>query len=224
MTVRNNPPAPRGNRTRSGVIGLADDLAGADIIVAAGDFTGGTPEDEFNLTSHGLITGDYLWLLYKSGAGVVTGRVGTRFRAKIVDANSFQITAPGSSTAIENTADGTAVFLKGTHATTDAYVQNVVLPNLIVANGDFTGGAAEDVFYPTIETGFGALEDADPIKLLYKGAAGVLTDIAADTTVYVKTIVAQATTVPGKFELAATAGGADIENTADGLAIFVKTS
>jgi hypothetical protein len=223
MTVRTSLPGPRFNRTRAGFIGLADDLAGTDLIVAAGDFTGGTPEDEFNLTSHGLITGDYLWLLYKSAAGVVTGRAGTRFRVKIVDANSFQITDT-AGTVIENTADGTAAFLKGSGDVSDAYVQTVILPNLIVANGDFTGGAAEDVFYPTIETGFGALEDADPIKLLYKSAAGVLTGIAAGTTVYVKTIVAQATTVPGKFETAATAGGADIENTADGLAIFIKTA
>jgi hypothetical protein len=211
MTVRTSLPGPRTNRTRSGFIGLADDLAGTDLVVAAGDFTGGTPEDEFN------------WLLYKSAAGVVTGRAGTRFRVKKVDADSFQITDT-AGTVIENTADGTAVFLKGTGEVSDAYVQTVILPNLIVANGDFTGGAAEDVFYPTIETGFGALEDADPIKLLYKSAAGVLTGIAAGTTVYVKTIVAQATTVPGKFETAATAGGADIENTADGLAVFIKTA
>lgn len=216
-------PAPRSNRTRAGFIAAADDVVGANLIVAAGDYTGGTPEDEFNLTAHGLITGDYLWLLYKSAAGVVTGRVGTRFRVKIVDANSFQITDT-AGTVIENTADGTAVFYWGNHNTKDSFIQNVLLPNLIVANGDFTGGGTEDVFYPTIETGFGALEDADPIKLLYKSAAGVLTGITANTTVYVKSIVPQATTVAGDFELAATAGGADIENTADGLAIFVKTA
>lgn len=220
MGVRALPP--RSSRSRTGFLAAADDIASTDLVVATGDYTGGTPEDEFNLTAHGLITGDYIWLLHKATAGVVTGRVGTCFRVKIVDANSFQLTDK-SGTVIENTADGVAVFLKGNHHTTDAFVQLAVLPNLVVTTGDYTGGATEDVFYPTL-AGAGALEDADPIKLLYKAAAGVLTSIAVDTTVYVKTIAEQSGTAPGKFELAATAGGDDIENTADGLAIFIKTS
>lgn len=222
MTVANTP-SPRSNRTRAGFIGAADDLAGTDLIVAAGDYTGnGDGEDLFTLTAHGLITGDYVWLLYKSAAGVVNGRPGTRFRVKKANVDDFQITTL-AGVVVEHSADGTAVFLKGTHATKDSFVNTVILPNLVVANGDYTGGGTEDVFYPTIETGFG-LEDADPLKLLYKAAAGVLTGISAGTKVYVKSIVPQATTVAGDFELAATAGGADIENTADGLAIFVKTS
>lgn len=217
MSVTTALPGPRSNLTRSGFIGLADNLTGSDIIVAAGDFTGGTPEDEFNLTAHGLITGDYIWLLYKSAAGVVTGTVGTGFRVKIVDADSFQITNL-AGTVIENTADGTAVFLKGSHAVTDAVVEVGILPYLIVSTGDFTGGATEDMFTPTMETGYHFLEEAEPIMLLYKAAAGVLTGISAGTTVYAKSVTT------AKFETAATAGGADIENTADGLAIFLKTS
>jgi hypothetical protein len=222
MTVPTALPGPRVNRTRAGGIGLADDLAGADIIVAAGDFTGGTPEDEFNLTAHGLVTGDYIWLLYKSAIGVVTGVVGTGFRAKIVDANSFQITNL-AGTVIENTADGTAVFLKGGHRTPDSLVQTVILPALIVANGVFTGGTTEDEFIPTAATGYHGLAETNTLKLLYKAAAGVLTGIAADTTVFAKSVRATGAVTDG-FECAATSGGADIENTANGLAIFVKTS
>lgn len=218
MTVRNNPPAPRSNRTRSGIIGLADDLAGTDLIVAVGDYTGGGADDEFTLTSHGLITGDYVWLLYKTDLGAVTGRIGTGFRVKYLTANTFQLTDRASGTVIENSADGTAFFLKGTHATTDAYVQNVILPNLIVAAGDFTGGTTEDMFTPVAATGYGGLEEADPLKLLYKSAAGVVVNIAAGTTVYAKSVTMSA------FELSATAGGADIENSADGTAIFIKTA
>jgi hypothetical protein len=215
MAVATGLPAPLRNKTRAGGIGLADNLAGTDVIVAAGDFTGGTPDDEFNATGHGLTDGDYVWLLYKSALGVVTGRVGTRFRALTVDANSFQITNL-AGVLVENTADGTAVFLRGTHATPDAFVQTVLLPNLIVAVGDFDGGTTSDMFDPAVATGYHGLEEADPLKLLYKAAAGVITGITAGTTVFAKSVTAAA------FELAATAGGADIENTADGLAIFVK--
>jgi hypothetical protein len=110
------------------------------------------------------------------------------------------------------------VFLKGTHATSDAVVQNAILPRLIVADGDFTGGATEDLFTPVAATGFRSLEDTDTLKLLYKAAAGVLTGISANTTVFAKSTTATA------FETAASSGGADIENTADGVAIFLKTS
>lgn len=222
MSVATGAPAPAQNRTRAGIIGAADDLVAADLIVAAGDFTGGTPEDEFNLTAHGCITGDYVWLLWKSALGAVTGRLGTAFRVKIVDANSFQLTDL-AGTVIENTADGTAVFLKGTHRTSTAMVNTVILPNLIVATGDFSGGTTDDEFIPAAATGFGGLEEADPLKLLYKAAAGVVVGIAVNTTVFAKS-VRSATAVTDAFELAATAGGADIENSADGVAIFVKTS
>jgi hypothetical protein len=209
-------PGPRSNRNRAGFIGRADDLTGSDIIVAVGDYTGGAAEDLFTLNAHGLVTGDYLWLLYKDAAGAVTGTVGTGFRAKVLSANTFQITNL-AGTLIENTADGaTVVFLKGTHATTDAIVETVILPFLIVANGDYTGGAAEDIFIPTVETGYHFLEEAEPLLILYKAAAGVITGKTAGATVYAKTVTT------AQFELAATAAGADIENTADGLAIFLK--
>lgn len=216
MSVPTGAPAPRRNMTRAGITDLVSDLAGTDILVAAGDFTGGTPDDEFNLTAHGLTEGDYLFLLYKSAAGVVTGAVGSRFRAALVDANSFQLnTAAG--VLVENTADGTAVFLKA-NASTPQIVVELILSRLIVASGDYTGGATEDLFVPTAATGFHGLEDTNTLKLLYKAAAGVLTGISAGTTVFAKSV-----TTAG-FELAATSGGADIENTADGTAIFLLTT
>lgn len=217
MTSPTALPGPRRNLTKAGFISIADNLTGSDIIVAAGDYTGGAAEDLFTLTSHGLITGDYVWLLYKSAAGAVTGTVGTGYRVKYLTANTFQLTNL-AGTVIENTADGTAAFLKGTHATTDAQVEVGVLPYLVVATGDYTGGAAEDIFDVSIDTGHRFLEADEPLMLLYKAAAGVLTGISAGTTVYAKSLTSAA------FELAASAGGADIENTADGLAIFLKTS
>ena len=118
-----------------------------------------------------------------------------------------------------NTADGASVvFLKGSHATPDAVVQTVILPRLIVADGDFTGGAASYMFTPRMDTGYHALEDTNTLKLLYKAAAGVVAGIAANTTVYAKG------TTTALFVVAATSGGADIQNSADGLAIFLKTS
>lgn len=210
-------PAPGVNRTKAGNLAIADNLTGTDLIVATGDYTGGASEDMFTLSSHGLITGDYVWLLYKSGAGVVTGTVGTGFRVKYLSANTFQITDL-AKTVIENTADGTAVFLKGTDRTSDAMVETLILPNLVVATGDYTGGAAEDIFNVSIDTGHRFLEADEPLMLLYKAAAGVLTGISAGTTVYAKSLTSAA------FELAATAGGDDIENTADGLAVFLKLS
>jgi hypothetical protein len=215
MTVPSALPGPRSNRNRLGSVGRADDLTGSDIIVAVGDENGGTADDQFTLSSHGLRAGDYVFLLYKSLVGTVTGRVGTRFRVAITSANIFTLTTP-AGTPIVNTADGTAVFLKGSHAVTEAIVQTVILPNLIVATGDFTEGTTEDMFDPSVATGYGGLVEADPLKLLYKAAAAVLTGIAVNTTVFAKSVT------PAAFELAATAGGADIENTADGLAIFVR--
>jgi hypothetical protein len=215
-------PAPAQNRTRSGFLASADDVAAANILVTVGDYTGGATAHMFTLSSHGLVSGDYVYPVYKSVLGACGVRVGVQCRVVVSTSSVFTLTT-AAGVAIENTADGTVAFFKGSHDSTNM-VNLVLLPNLIVANGDFTGGSAEDIFMPTIETGFGALEDADSIKLLYKSAAGVLTGIATDVAVFVKTILPQATTVPGKFELAATAGGADIENTADGLAVFVRTA
>lgn len=217
MSVPSSLPAPAQNRTAAGFVGTADDLAAADILVAVGDYTSGASEDMFTLSSHGLVTGDYVWLLYKSDVGAATGVIGTGYRVKVLSSSTFQLTTR-AKVVVENTADGTVVLLKGTAATSDALVQTVILNALIVANGDFTGGTTEDRFLPVIATGAHGLQDTQTLKLLYKAAAGVITGIATNTTVYAKSVTEDA------FELAATSGGADIENTADGLAIFVKTS
>lgn len=218
MSVPTGYPAPHSNMTAAGFSDAASDVTGTDIIVAVGDYTGGVAEDMFTLAAHGLVTGDYLFLLYKSAAGEVTGAVGTKFRAKYLTSSTFQLTTL-AGVVVENTADAAAaVFLKGAQATPDAVVQTVIIPRLIVADGDFTAGTTEDMFTPRTATGFRNLEDADTLKLLYKAAAGVLTGIAAGTTVFAKSTTLVA------FETAATSGGADIENTADGLAIFLKTS
>ena len=218
MSVPTGLPRPGSNRTAAGFADAVSDVAGTDILVTAGDYTGGAAEDLFTLTAHGLVTGDYLFLLHKIAAGAVTGAVGTKFRAKVLTADTFQLTNL-AGTVIENTADGASVvFLKGSHATPDAVVQTMILPRLIVADGDYTGGTTEDMFTPRAATGMANLEDTNTLKLLYKAAAGVLTGIAAGTTVYAKS------TTTAAFETSATSGGADIENTADGLAIFLKTS
>jgi hypothetical protein len=217
MPAPDSLPHPIQNQTAAGFADRADDIVGADLIVGAGDYTGGTVEDEFVLTAHGLATGDYVFLLHKSAAGAVLGKVGTRFRVKRAGANNFQVTND-AGTVIEHTADGTAVFLKATAATKAGAVATVVLPRLIVADGDYTDGATEDMFTPRAATGYHGLQDTDTLKLLYKSAAGAVTGIAVNTTVFAKSVTTTA------FELAATSGGADIENTADGVVIFLKTS
>jgi hypothetical protein len=218
MAVATGLPKPGSNRTAAGFADAAADVVAADILVTVGDYTGGTPEDKFTLNGHGLVTGDYVFLLHKIAAGAVTGAVGTKFRVKVTDANVFQLTDLAGS-VIANTDDGASVvFLKGSHATPDAVAQLVVIPRLIVADGTYTGGTTEDMFTPRAATGFCNLEDTDALKLLYKSAAGVVTGKAVDSTVYAKSVTTAA------FELAATAGGVDIENTADGLAIFLKLS
>lgn len=216
MSVLATLPAPRTNQTPTRLLDATNDLVAADIIVAAGDENGGTADDQFTLASHGLATGDYVYLLYKSLMGSVTGRVGSRFRVKIVSANIFQLT-DASGAVVVNTADGTAVFLRATHRTSPAAVNAILGNSLIVAAGDFTGGTTEDEFVAA-QTGLHGLEETDTLRLLYKSASGVVTGIAADTVVYAKSVR------PDGFELAATSGGADIENSADGTAIFVKTS
>jgi hypothetical protein len=220
MSVATGLPAPAQNRTTTGFLDAASDLAVADILVTAGDFTGGTPEDEFNLTAHGLVKGDYVFLLYKDANGVVTGSVGTKFRVTLNSADSFCLTTLAGVT-IENTADGTAVFLKGSHRTPDTVVQNVILPRLVFAQGDFTGGTAEDMFRPSIITGTPGIAETNSLKLYYKSAAGVLTGISAGTTVFAKDVTEGTTAY---FRTADTSGGSLIENTADGLAIFLKTT
>jgi hypothetical protein len=217
MSVPTGLPRPGSNRTATGFADAASDVTGTDILVVVGDYTGGAADDLLTLAAHGLTDGDYVFLLYKSAAGVITGAVGTKFRVNYLSSSTFQI-ANLAGVLIEHSADGTAVFLKATHATPDAVVQTVILPRLIVANGTYTGGTTEDMFTPVAATGYHFLEDTNTLKLLYKAAAGVVTGIAAGTTVFAKS------TTTAAFELAATSGGADIENTADGLAIFLKTA
>lgn len=209
-------PGPRSNLTAAGIADRAKDIVGS-VIVATGDFTGGASEDLFTLSSHGLVNGQAVFLLHKSAVGVVTGKAGTRFFVKVLSANTFQLCSnTAASTIVENTADGTASFLVA-NPDAGAFVRLAVLPNLIAANGDFTGGATEDLFTP-VALGTPPLEDTDTLVLVHKAAAGVVTSISAGTTVYAKSVTATG------FELAATSGGADIENSADGLAIFLKTS
>ncbi len=216
MTAPTALPAPRSNLTATGFSDSAADITGTDLIVAVGDYTGGAAEDLFTLAAHGLVTGDYVYLLYKVAVGAVTGAVGTRFRVKVLSSSTFQLTND-SGTIIENTADGAVVaFLKALVNTPSGVVTSVIIPRLIVAAGDFTGGTTEDMFTPSVNTGYAHLEDTNQLKLLYKSAAGVVTGIAAGTTVFAKSVTTAA------FELSDTSGGADIENTADGTAIFLK--
>lgn len=207
-------PAPSRNLTNAGVVGRADDIIG-NLKVAAGDYTGGAAANMFTLSDHGLSTGTYVHLLYKSAVGAVNGRTGSRFKVKVLSSSTFQLTTD-AGVVVENSADGTAVFLPGApDAATASFVNVGLLPNLVVVSGDYTGGSTEDMFAPSPTTGRG-MEDGHPLVLLYKAAAGVVTDISPGTTVYAKTVTS------AKFELSATAGGADIENTADGLAIFLQ--
>lgn len=208
-------PAPRSNLTATGLRDRATDVAtGSTTLVAVGDYTAGAEEDMFTLAAHGLKTGDVLHVLWQDTMGAVTGGVGRRCLAKYLSSSTFQVT-DADGTVIENTADGTVIFLAGNVDT--PLVEAGILPNLIVALGDYTGGAAEDIF-GSATTGIAGVYEADTLKLLYKAAAGVLTGKTADTTVYAKSPTVS------YFSVAATAGGAVIENTADGIAVFLKTS
>lgn len=210
MSVPHNLPRPRPNWTAAGVFDRIDNIVAADLIVAAGDYTGGASEDLFTLTAHGLVSGDVLHVLWQSAMGAATGGEGLRCVAKVLSSSTFQITTNGS-TIIEQTADGTVVFLKGD--VPDAIADLMVIPNLIVDAWDFTGGTVEDMGTPA--QGIHGLQEGDPIKLLYKSAAGV-TAGTLDTTYYAKTPTVT------YHQIAATNGGAVIDSTADGTAVFLK--
>lgn len=216
MSAPSSLPAPALNDTPAGLRQRASALAGTDIIVAVGDYTGGAADDMFTLSSHGLITGDHVHVLWQSAMGAVTGGEGTRAFVKYLTSSTFQLCSDGAaSTVIENSADGTVVLVKGRIPT--SVVETAIIPYIIVAAGDYTGGSPnEDQF--TAAQGLKGLYEADSLKLLYKSAAGALTGIAAGTTVYAKTVTVS------EFQCAATAGGAVIENTADGTLVFLKTS
>lgn len=212
MTTPTAFPAPRSNWTSAGFGDRVADLASTDIIVATGDYTGGAAEDLFTLAAHGLSSGDVLHVIWQSVVGGVTGGEGTRAVALVASSSTFQLTTDGS-TVIENTADATVAFVKGDVKT--GVVTEMIIPRVIVAAGDYTGGAAEDIFTPA--QGTKGLKEAGTIKLLYKSAAGVVLG-AVDTTYYAKTVTATT------FLTSTSSGGAVQENTADGTALFVKTS
>jgi hypothetical protein len=83
-------------------------------VVAVGDFTGGTVADQFTLTAHGLSSGNRLFLIWESDPGVVTGGALEFYAVKRHDDDIFQLT-DAAGAVIENSADGTAVFLNVTH-------------------------------------------------------------------------------------------------------------
>jgi hypothetical protein len=209
MTAPTALPAPAQNLTAAGVMDRAADVAGTDLVYATGDFTGGAAEDLFTASSHGLTTGNHVHCIWQSAMGVVTGGEGTHAIVTVLSANTFTLTDT-DGTAIENTADGTAFFLVGDIP--DAVVDIVIVPNFIVAAGDFTGGAAEDIFTPA--QGTKGVVDTDQLKLLYESAAGAAGTV--NTTYY-----AVGSTVT-YFQVSATSGGAAVANTADGTVAFMR--
>jgi hypothetical protein len=219
MSVPKTLPAPRRNVTDAGMASRFSAIASTDIIVAAGDFTGGASEDLFTLASHGLSDGDILYVLGQTVVGTVLGGNGARYIVNALDANTFQLTLDGS-TAVENTADGTAYFLKGNGV--PQRVADDIVAHIIVGGNDFTGGTVEDMnFAQSLQ---GAV-DGDTIKLLYKSAAGAAA-VAADASAFVKAPVntISATAVTSYFQTAATSGGSVLDTTADGLNLWILTS
>lgn len=214
MTAPVSFPKPASNWTAAGFGDRAGDIASTDILFVVGDYTGGASEDLFTLASHGLQDGDMVHVLWQSAMGGVTGGEGTKAFVNVLSSSTFQLCSDYAlTTTIENTADANVVLLKGNVPT--GVVENLVIPRVIVATGDFTGGAAEDIFTPA--QGTKGLVDGDTIKLVYKSAAGVVLG-AVDVTYYAKT--ATVTT----FLTSTSSGGATQENTADGTAVFIKTS
>ena len=217
MTANLQLPAPLANLTAAGIRDSVSDITSSDIIVAAGDYTGGAAEDLFTLSSHGLVSGDVLWVLWESAKGGVTGGEATRAIVKYLSSSTFQLTSDGT-TIIENTADATVVFLKS-RTTSSALVEFCIIPSILAGTNDTTGGTVEDMM-TVLGTGLHGAIDGDTIKLLYKSAAGVAGTL--DATVYVKSPV-QSSTV-SYFQTSATAGGAVVDTTADGTFVFLKTS
>lgn len=214
MAVPATLPAPRRNLTGAGNLSRYSGVASSDITVALGDYTGGASENLFTLTAHGLVSGDILYYVDSATQGVATGGPGTRFVVLKLDADTFQLTSDGS-TVITNTADGTGVFLKGNNI--PQRVADAIRGLIICALGDTTGGTVEDMFVPF--SGWDIAE-ADTIKLLYKAAAGVAGTL--DATTYIRLPVR--TVASTYFNYAATAGGAAVATTTDGLAVWLKTS
>lgn len=219
MTVPKTLPAPRKNQTDAGSASRYSAIAAADIIVALGDFTGGASEDMFTLTAHGLSDGDILYCLGQTAVGVVALGNGSRSIVKTASSSVFQLTSDGT-TVLDQTADGTAYFLKGNAI--PQRVADAISRRIIVGGNDFTGGTVEDMnFCQSLQ---GAI-DGDTIKLLYKSAAGVAA-VAADASAYVKSPVntISATAVTSYFQTSATSGGAVLDTTADGTNLWLLTS
>lgn len=210
MTAPTALPAPRRNLTAAGVMDRAADVVAADLVYATGDYTGGAAEDLFTATAHGLVSGDHVHCIWQSAMGVVTGGEGTHAIVVKLSANTFTLTNL-AGTALEHSADGTAFFLKGDIP--DAVVDIVIIPNFVVADGDYTGGAAEDIFTPA--QGTKGIYEADQLKLLYEAAAGVVNG-NVDTTFYAKTPTVT------YFQIAATSGGTALQHSADGVAAFMR--
>lgn len=219
MTVPKSLPAPRRNQTDAGYASRFSAIASTDIIVATGDFTGGASEDLFTLTAHGLVDGDILYVIGQTAMGTVLGGPGARYIVNALDADTFQLTLNGT-TAVENTADGTAYFLKGNGV--PQRVADLVRARIIVGGNDFTGGTVEDMNFA--QSLHGAVE-GDTIKLLYKSAAGAAA-VAADASAFIKAPVSTvaATSVAQYFQTSATAGGAVLDTTADGTNLWLLTS
>lgn len=214
MAAPGSLPQPKRNLTEAKLMSAASGIVAADIIVAVGDYTGGASEDMFTLSSHGLVTGDWVTALYQTAMGAITGGEGTRGFVKRLGANTFQVCSEYTgTTVIENTADGTVVFLKG--RVSPEVVKTVVIPYLIFCDWDYTGGTVEDMGTPA--QGTHGLYEGDTLKLLFKSAAGV-TAGTLNTTYYAKDPTVT------YFQIAATSGGAVIDSTADGTAVFLKTS
>ncbi len=214
MSVPTSLPYPRLNVSDAALASWASTVTSTDIIVAAGDYTGGASEDLFTLASHGLIDGDMVHVLWQSAMGGVTGGVLTKAFVDYASSSTFHLCSDFLlTTTIENTADATVVLLKGRVSTA---IVRQILPLILCVDWDYTGGTVEDMG-TSGTTGLAGLYEGDTLKLLYKSAAGV-TAGTAGTTYYAK-----APTV-SYFQIAATNGGSVIDSTADGTAVFLKTS
>lgn len=223
MTVPTSfPPSPHRNLTEAGVHSAISTVASSDVVVALGDFTGGASEQLWTLTAHGLVTGNIVHCIWQDTMGAVVGGEGTRWYVKKLSSSTFQLYSDSAlATVSTNTADGTAAFLKTPSGVPTAVVQLEVIPNIIAGFNDTTGGTVEDMY--TAVTGLKGAVDGDTIKLLYKAAAGVAGTL--DATVYVKSpVTPSASGSAAYFNYSATAGGAAVANTTDGLYIFLKTS
>lgn len=220
MTVPTTLPAPRRNLTDAGMASRFDDIASADVLVLAGDFTGGASEDLFTLSAHGLLSGDVVVVLGQSAQGTVSAGIGTRAIALVLSSSTLQLTTDGT-TIIENTADGTAYVLKASSRLSQR-VADAIVTRIIVAGNDTTGGTVEDMV--SAQSFCGAI-DGDTLKLLYKSAAGAAA-VAVDASVYVKSPVqtTSATSTTNYFQTAATSGGAVLDTTSDGTLLWIKTS